>query len=165
MGVDAPEYDRCAGSEAKKRLTDLILGKPVELREEVTEAYGRSMALVYEGSTLVNKVMLEEGWGRPDYRKNSQRDILTSAYHLGQKNKVGFWSFCISSNPPKSPNRPNFSCLIKANINADSYLKSYYPPDCFYYKHVVMNLAYGDQWFCTEKEAKEAGFTKSTSCK
>lgn len=67
MGVDAPEYDRCGGKEAKARLTELISGENVNLKEEVTESYGRSLALVYVDNQFINKIILEEGWGRTDY--------------------------------------------------------------------------------------------------
>ncbi len=66
MGVDAPEFDRCGGIDAKNRLSDLILGKPVTLKEETEEAFGRSLALVYKGGSFINKIMLEEGWGREE---------------------------------------------------------------------------------------------------
>lgn len=83
MGVEAPERENCAGQEAKARLTDLILGKEVVLKEEAPETFGRRQALVYQGRTLVNKVMLEEGWGRIDYTQHTpicslQIDMLGS---------------------------------------------------------------------------------------
>ena len=61
MGVDAPEFDRCGGSEARKKLTALILNKTVTLTEEVSEAYGRSLALVFADGKFVNKIILESG--------------------------------------------------------------------------------------------------------
>ena len=61
LGVDAPEYDYCAGPEAKKRLQELIEGKIVTIKEETKETYGRFLALVYVDGTLVNEVMLETG--------------------------------------------------------------------------------------------------------
>ncbi len=66
MGIDAPEFDRCGGSQAKERLTELIMGKNVILKEETEEAFGRSLALVYKGGSFINKIMLEEGWGREE---------------------------------------------------------------------------------------------------
>ena len=81
MGVDAPEIEHCGGPEAKKVLAGLILNKNVNVEETVKEKYGRTMALVYVDGKLVNKMMLEQGWGVPDYRKNSQRDILTTGRH------------------------------------------------------------------------------------
>lgn len=51
------------------------------LKEETDDAYGRTQALVYVDKTLVNKVILEKGWARTDYRANSQRQALTAAFH------------------------------------------------------------------------------------
>lgn len=155
LGVDAPELERCAGPEARKRLSELILNKIVELKEPVKENFGRTMALVYQNGVLINKIMMEEGWGKPDYKKNSQRDILSLAYAEAQKQKFGLWSFCIN---PKS------NCLIKGNIDTATYDKFYHLQYCRHYDQIVLNTAYGDSWFCSEEEAIKAGFTKSKSC-
>lgn len=163
MGVDAPESDRCGGQQAKEKLTDLILNKTVKLEESVKENYGRTMALVYENGNLINKTMMNEGWGRPDYRKNSQREVLTSAYHEAVTKKAGLWSFCINPNPPNFPNYPN-GCLIKGNIDTATYQKTYHLQTCRQYKQVVLNTAYGDSWFCTEQEAVKAGFERAKGC-
>lgn len=158
MGVDGPEFDNCGGSEAKTRLTELVKNKEVELREFVTEAYGRSLALVYVDDKLVNKIIMEEGWGRPDYRKNSERASLTKAYHDAQKAKMGVWGKCISKVSP------NPKCTIKGNIDPASYEKFYHLPACRHYNQTVLNLAYGEKWFCSEEEAVASGFKKTKSC-
>ncbi|MDO8515015.1 MAG: thermonuclease family protein [bacterium] len=157
MGVDAPEFDRCYGQEAKQRLTQLILNKTVELKEPVTEKYGRTMALVYQNGTLINKTMMEEGFARPDYRKNSQRDILTAAYQQAENTKIGLWNSCISKVASNS-------CLIKGNIDFGTYEKFYHLPGCRQYNQTILNLAFGEKWFCSESEAQQAGFTKSKGC-
>lgn len=153
MGVDAPEIERCGGPEAKKVLAGLILNKNVNVEETVKEKYGRTMALVYVDGKLVNKMMMEQGWGVPDYRKNSQRDILTAAYTEGKKK--GLWAFCID---------PNSDCKIKGNIDKATYQKTYHLPNCQHYGETSLNTAYGDQWFCSETEAQKAGFVKAKSC-
>jgi len=52
--------------------------------------------------------MLEEGWERTDYRKNSQREILTQAFHKGQSEKQGIFSeLCRQRDTPPVPNLPN----------------------------------------------------------
>lgn len=155
MGVDAPEIDRCGGPEAKKILSDLILDKNVELKETVKEAYGRTMGLVYQNGVLINNIMMEEGWGKPDYRKNTQRDALTKSYKEAESKKAGLWSLCIN---PKS------ACQIKGNIDVATYQKTYHLPGCSHYEQTVLNTAYGDAWFCTESEAVKAGFVKATGC-
>lgn len=160
LGVDAPEFDRCGGSQAKARLTKLILGKKVALKEETSEAFGRSLALVYVGPLFVNQVMLEEGWGRTDYRKNSQREVLTAAFHLAQQEKRGIFStLCRQKGEP-----PNPECLIKGNIDKNSYEKFYHLPGCQHYDEVIIELDIGERYFCTEEEAQAAGFKKASAC-
>ena len=162
LGVDAPELNRCFGPEAKARLTELILNKPVELKEPKKEEFGRKMVLVYVNGQLINETMMREGFGQPDYSKNSKREVLTAASHEAKNNKTGLWSSCIL--PPKSSNSENPACQIKANIDSGTYEKFYHLPNCRHYHEVVLNLAFGDLWFCTEEEAQSAGFTKSKSC-
>lgn len=158
MGVNAPEFDRCAGVEAKNRLSELILDKSVTLKEETDEAYGRSLALVYIGDTFVNKTMLEEGWGRTDYRKNSQRDVLTEAFHKGQTEKLGIFSDLCRTEEVVG------DCVIKGNIDKNSYDKFYHLPGCLHYDEVIIEQDIGEGFFCTKEEAIEAGFQKASGC-
>ena len=156
LGVDAPEYDRCGGKEAKEALSALISNKQVKLTEETTEAYGRTLALVWVEDTLVNEEMLRQGWARTDYRKNTLRDRLTAAFHQGQNKGLNL--LCVSDKPPKP------GCIIKGNIDPASYEKFYHLPSCSHYSQVKINLAFGEQWFCSEKEAVNAGFKKAAGC-
>lgn len=160
MGVDAPEFDRCGGKEARDRLSSLILNRIVSLKEEASEAYGRTLALIYVNNILVNKVMLEEGWGRTDYRKNSQRDILTAAFHLAQAKQLGIFSSLCREKSPSSPS----SCLIKGNIDKNTYQKFYHFPGCRQYDQIVIEKDIGERYFCTEEEASAAGFIKASGC-
>ena len=130
----------------------------MHLSEEVTEAYGRSLAIVSLGDFFVNGAVMKEGWGRPDYRKNSFRDELTVDYHQAQTEKKGVWGKCISSTPLKK------SCAIKGNIDFQTYDKFYHLQSCRHYNQIVLNLAYGEKWFCSEDEAVKAGFIKTRSC-
>ena len=43
--------------------------------------------------------------------------------------------------------------------------KRYYVPDCAQYAFTIVELDVGEQWFCGEKEAKAAGYTKAETCK
>lgn len=158
MGVDSPEYDNCGGQEAKKFLSDLILGQNVRLTEETTEAYGRSLAVVSIGDAFINGMVMENGWGRPDYRRNTFRDELTAHYHAAQKAKRGVWGVCIDTKPPST------NCTIKGNIDPASYEKFYHLQSCRHYGQIVLNTAYGEKWFCSEEEAIVAGFKKTKSC-
>ena len=158
MGVDAPEYDRCGGLEAQQKLSTLIFGKTVVLKEEAKEAYGRTQALVYVGSSFINKIIMDEGLAVPDYRKNTQRDILTQSYHNAKNANLGiFGSLC--QDKITDP-----ECVIKGNIDMASGKKFYHFPDCSHYNEIVIDSYRGEKYFCTEKEALDAGFTKASGC-
>ncbi len=160
MGVDAPEYNRCGGTEAKKKLTELILKKTVVLEEEVDEAYGRSLALVFVDNKFINKIMLESGWGRTDYRANSKRDELTAAFHQAQGKKLGIFSSLCREEETKTEN----GCLIKGNIDKATYKKFYHLPNCKQYNQIIIEKDIGEGYFCTETEAQKAGFQKAAGC-
>lgn len=161
MGVNAPEIERCGGLEAKKILTALVLNKKVQLKEEVTEAFGRSLSLVYADGKLINEIILSEGWGRTDYRKNSQREVLTAAFHLAQEKKLGIFSD-LCRQELTAP--PDSNCLIKGNIDKNSYEKFYHLPSCSHYSQIIIEKDIGERYFCSEKEAISAGFKKAAGC-
>ncbi|PIV11436.1 hypothetical protein COS50_00130 [Candidatus Roizmanbacteria bacterium CG03_land_8_20_14_0_80_35_26] len=159
LGVDAPEYDRCGGPEAKEKLSSLIKDKVVDLKEEHQEAYGRSLALVYQNGRFVNQEIMRDGLGVPDYQKSSQRDILTRTYHQARDSKKGIFSLCKETGSPPDPN-----CVIKGNIDKSTYEKFYHLPGCKQYGQVVIDKDIGEGYFCSEKEAQAAGFKKASGC-
>jgi len=159
LGVDAPEYDRCGGPEAKEKLSSLIKDKVVDLKEEHQEAYGRSLALVYQNGRFVNQEIMRDGLGVPDYQKSSQRDLLTRTYHQARDSKKGIFSLCKETGSPPDPN-----CVIKGNIDKSTYEKFYHLPGCKQYGQVVIDKDIGEGYFCSEKEAQAAGFKKASGC-
>lgn len=159
LGVDAPEFDRCGGSEAKEMLKNLILGKTVKLSEETGDAYGRSQALVYLNGELINRTVLASGWARTDYRKNSQRSQLTAAFHQAQQAKLG-----IFSDDCRITENSDNNCVVKGNIDLASGNKVYHLPGCRYYEETILDLDRGEKFFCSEEEAKLSGFRKASSC-
>lgn len=159
LGVDAPEYDRCGGIEAKKLLSNLILNSYVLLTEEQQENYGRSLALVYSSKGFINKIVLEKGWGRTDYRKNSQRNALTTAFHAAKNTNKGiFSSLC------RTLSVDTTSCNIKGNIDKNTYKKYYHLPVCRQYNQIVLEEDIGERCFATEQQAVQSGFTKAAGC-
>ena len=164
LGIDAPELGNCGASESAKFLKSLVLGKTVKITEEKKDEYGRTMGLVFVGitkSTLVNEKMLEEGWARPNYDPNSRSENLKEAYKKAKDEKIGIYSdLCKKVNPtPTSP-----KCTIKGNIDQDSGKKLYHLSTCRHYNQVVLDLDLGERFFCTENEAKKAGFTIAPDC-
>ena len=155
----APELEFCGGKQAKEKLEELVLGKIVRLEVFSHDQFNRPLALVYINNTLVNEVLLKEGWGRYDGTPSPQRDLLKKAYDDALENKKGiFGSLCVQEKPEKE------NCLIKGNINRNSNEKTYHFPGCSEYERSMVEKDLGESWFCSEKEAQKAGFAKATNC-
>jgi hypothetical protein len=140
----------------------LVLGKFVSLKEEKRDTYGRRMALVYVGNTLVNSMLLEKGFARPDYTKNTKTEELKAAYKIGSTGKLGIHSELCTKQPSVPPPKPG--CVIKGNIDQSSWDKLYHLPTCRHYNQIVLNEDLGEGYFCTEKEASSAGFRLAPDC-
>ena len=156
--VDAPELRYCGGEEAKQLLTNLVKGKSIQIKEEIRDQFGRPLGLVYVGDTLINEKMLSSGWSRFHHDTTSQKDSLKKIADKVKAEKKGLYSLCIEKENSENP-----KCNIKGNI--DRTRKIYYLPDCAQYKFTIVEKDIGEQWFCTEKEAEAAGFTRAETCK
>lgn len=55
----------------------------------------------------------------------------------------------------------NGDCNIKGNISFGSGEKIYHMPGQKYYESTVIDLEYGERWFCTETEALNAGWRRA----
>lgn len=157
--VDAPELEFCGGEEAKKMLERLVAGKQVRLEELIPDQYGRGMALVYTGDTLVNREMLAGGYVRYHHDISSKEEELKAARDGAKALNKGIYRRCQSKENTQNPN-----CYIKGNIDPQTGAKKYYLPGCAQYAFTVVEQDIGENWFCTEKEAQHAGYTKAKTC-
>lgn len=157
--VDAPETGFCGSSEAANALTALVSKKRVRIEEQIPDQHGRGMALVYMGDTLINEVLLDQGLVRYHSDNTSQTKNLIKVYEKAKKDKRGIWGACQSTE-----NRENPNCIIKGNIDKSTDTHIYYTPDCAQYPFTVVEKDIGETWFCTEKEAKKAGYIKAATC-
>ncbi len=158
--VDAPELKYCGGNQAKDLLTRLIKGKKVTVQEQIIDNYGRPMALIYTGNTLVNLKMLESGWVRYHSDSTTKVAILKDTANLAREKSLGIFSpLCYQKENPDNPN-----CSIKGNLDKNSGAKRYYLPGCAQYEFTIVEKDIGEDWFCTEEEASNAGFTKAETC-
>ncbi len=161
LGIDAPEKTRCGATEATEALSKLILGKPVRITESRRDEYGRKMGLVYFGTILINESMLYSGWARPDYSKNSQTERLKAAYRATSEDNRGINSTQCKKTTQKPPNP---TCVIKGNIDQGTWDHFYHLPTCRHYNQIVLNLDSGENYFCSQKEAQDAGFKLAPDC-
>jgi uncharacterized protein YdeI (BOF family) len=119
------------------------------------------LALVYVDGALVNEVMLKEGFLRYQGGSSSEKERLQAAADTARENHVGIYSTkCHQITNPDNP-----KCSIKGNIDKSSGKKTYHFSGCSgYSNNVVIEKDLSEQWFCTEKEAKAAGYEKSETC-
>lgn len=158
MSVNSPEVGLCGSEQATNKLTELISGKKVRLEGEINDHFGRMLALVYVDDQLVNEQMILSGWARFTSTASSASEKLKSAFQKIKDQKLGvFSSLCYQTTNPT-----NSKCNIKGNVREGK--KTYFFPGCGNYSNVALELDQGDQWFCSEKEATDAGFTKSANC-
>jgi micrococcal nuclease len=177
IGIDTPEKGECYYEEARDELKKLIGDKVVRIDKDISEKdkYDRLLRYVIleregEDNLFVNDYLVRQGLAidigiPPD---NRYRDLLSSAGEEAKRERRGLWGKCetkevLSLREEDSvPQDPN--CNIKGNISEKGYGKTYLIPGCDNYKSVKIDLRKGEQYFCTEQEALDAGFRKATNC-
>ncbi len=169
LGIDAPERGRCMSDDARLLLERNALGRRVRLKNIVTDDYGRTLANVivedvrgwvgYIRKTYdpyLNRVLVRNGLARFESVNSPYKETLQQSSDFAKEHLLGIYSeVCRKTVPPTG-------CQLKGNIREG--MRVYYPPTCRYYKDVIVDEAFGDQWFCSEKEAAEAGFSFAPSC-
>lgn len=159
-GVDAPELGTCMSEKSKNKLSTLILGKRVTLRNIRSGGFNRVMGYTYLGNTSIETEMMKAGMVVL-IRGTKDLPGLMEASDYARSHQLGVFSpECYQTTNIKTP-----ACNIKGNVGETKSDKHYFTPSCPNYTQTVVWLSYGDQWFCSEKEAINAGFIKGTKCK
>jgi hypothetical protein len=52
-------------------------------------------------------------------------------------------------------------CQIKGNVSINSGARIYHVPGQRHYDETIIRLEYGERWFCSEQEARAAGWRRS----
>ncbi len=160
LGIDAPEMGLCGSQEAKDELEKLILNKKIKISSTANDTFKRLVSDVYLDGASVNNLMVASGWAAYDSSDSLDVKAMRESGENARKNKIGIYSEKCSQTIP-----PDGKCRVKANINATYGTKTYYLPSCgIRYDNISVDLFRGDQWFCTEKQAQTAGFSKAKVC-
>lgn len=170
--VDTPETNHPRlgkqpyGDEAKARNSELINSGKLSIEFDVGERvdkYGRLLAYVYVDGKMVQETLLEEGLARVAYvypPNTRYVDQLQALQQIAQNKAVGIWSlenyaqedgFHPEKKESDAKVNPSQGCNIKGNIGSSG--KIYHTPDSPWYEKTKP-----EEMFCTEEEAKEAGF-------
>lgn len=92
--VDAPEEGLCGYKQASEELERLVMGKTVRIEETIPDTYGRGMALVYAGNTLINKEMVASGWVRYHHDNSKVTEEVKAGSAIARQEKRGIYGSC-----------------------------------------------------------------------
>lgn len=189
--VDPRVGVQCFGKEASAKNKELVLNQRVRLEKDVSETdrYDRLLRYVYVGDTFINDRLVREGYAHassypPDVKFQEQ---FRQAEQEARANNRGLWGSCPAETtapvgtaaPITAPTTSSGSsssgsttqadtqlvgeCNIKGNISAEDE-KIYHVPGCKSYTVTKIDPARGEKMFCSEAEAKAAGWRKALNC-
>lgn len=97
LGIDAPENGQDFGTESRRHLSELLLGKEVALQDEKTDKYGRVLCKVIIDGRDANLEQINAGfaWLYRQYERdlsNEDREIYSNAEGDAHNAKRGLWS-------------------------------------------------------------------------
>lgn len=156
LGVDAPEDQSCFSKPATAYLSGLVLNKRVSLRDTMRDGYGRLLADVFVDNHFVNENMVGNGGARNTRSNTVYAQLLSETEQTAKDHQLGVWS------PECRQISSGTACLIKGNTR--NAAKTYHLPVCPNYNDTIVDLSFGDRWFCSEEEASQAGFLKASGC-
>lgn len=168
-GIDAPEHDQSCqdaggaiwhcGKAATDRLAQMIAGTMVTCRELDRDRYDRSVARCEAAGVDLADAMVAEGlaWAYLRYS-----DTYAAAETMARQQGIGIWS---GVNQPaweyratrRAGTSETSACRIKGNIS-QSGDRIYHLPDSRSYAATRISEAKGERWFCSEQEARTAGW-------
>ena len=170
-GIDAPETDqschdqdgkpyRC-GELAKTQMVKYTKGKTVTCNINRRDRYKRLIGVCYAGNQDLNGLLVSDGLALA-YRQYSKKYI--EAENIAKLNKVGLWQGSFvkpwdwrkGKRLVKESTKHSGKCMIKGNISSSG--KIYHTPSSPWYKRTKINTGKGERWFCSEEDAKAAGW-------
>ncbi|MEM7683210.1 MAG: SH3 domain-containing protein [Pseudomonadota bacterium] len=181
---DAHGRSYLCGDRATTALRDLVGGRTVVCRDDGEDAYDRMLGTCWAaqdvgraghapssgGHGSLNATMVARGWALA-FRRYSQ--LYVPEERAAQRAKRGMWQGRFvkpwdyrngvrSSGRPTaatasaaSPPRRN-ACAIKGNISGSGRI--YHVPGSRWYARTRIDTRRGERWFCSESEARAAGW-------
>ena len=160
--IDAPESGQPYGLKSKQALSELIFGKDVLVRVQTTDRYGRIVGRPYVGDLDICEEMVRMGaaWAYREYLRD--KGLLTLEADAKAQER-GLWGLSEAQNAPpwewrrSGGGNETGNCQIKGNINSKGE-RIYHLPGSSSYGATRINKSKGERWFCSEAEAKSAGW-------
>ena len=177
-GIDAPESRQSCladgrrwpcGERATRALDQRIGSRTVSCEERDRDRYGRSVAVCRAAGEDLNAWMVREGWALA-YRRYSrayfaeESSARAARRGMWRGDFVAPWDWRrgerLAGATAGSVQGPDRGCRIKGNIGRDGS-RIYHVPGGQFYDRTRIDTARGERWFCTEVEARGAGWRRS----
>ena len=175
-GIDAPETKqscstngkqwRC-GQQSTTALRRIIGSQRVHCRAVTIDKYSRVVAFCNIGGpdgADVNAAMVQQGWALA-YRRYStayvgqERAAREAKAGIWRGEFVAPWDWRRGKRLSAANDNEPGQCLIKGNISRSGRI--YHVPGGQYYSRTKINQSRGERWFCSEAEARDAGWRRS----
>ena len=182
-GIDAPETRQtctrsgrrwACGRASTQAMRRLVGRSPVRCEVSGRDRYGRAIAACYAGGRDLQQQLVRLGLALA-YRRYSTRYVPDE--DAARAERRGLWSGSFvepwrwrkqrtarahprtpRSSPGATP-RSSGSCRIKGNISEHGQI--YHVPGGRHYDQTRIDESRGERWFCTEAEARAAGWRRS----
>ena len=177
-GIDAPESAqtcvdgasrpyRC-GAVATKALVALIGRGPVACRILDRDRYARLIAVCYRNRVDLNGSMVAAGhalayrqYGTPYVGHENAARARRLGVWQGRFEAPWDWRRSKGAGTSRAPApRPGSGCAIKGNVSSSGE-RIYHVPGQSFYDRTRISEAKGERWFCSEAEARAAGWRRS----
>ena len=176
-GIDAPERkQRCTadgrqwrcGAAATRALKKRIGGETVTCTPRDRDRYGRIVAVCRAGGVDLNAWMVAQGWALA-YRRYSmayvdeERAAKAAKRGVWRGQLVAPWEWRRGKRltaRATSSAKESDQCRIKGNISRKG-TRIYHMPSDMHYERTKINTRKGERWFCTQAEAREAGWRRA----
>ena len=186
-GADAPEHDQPWGPQATAALASRVLNREVELVPVDQDRYDRLVAHVCLGSEDVGAALVAQGdaWA---YRRYLKDPSYCAYEGIARAARRGVWSFppsqwiapwewravhagragsytdyagvsvasCALESTANAATVGAGRCVIKGNVSSNGRI--YHLPGSTSYDETRIDPSQGERWFCSEAEARAAGW-------
>lgn len=172
FGIDALEDDQKCLADGKRRrcaqraanaLASRIGRRNVVCDKRDRDRYGRIIGVCHVDGENLNAWLVAEGWALA-YRRYSL--LYVEEEQRARAAKKGVWATRFVK--PWEARRgkrldqrvAQRRCAIKGNIGADGE-RIYHVPGGYYYAQTRIDESEGERWFCSETEARAAGWRRA----
>jgi endonuclease YncB( thermonuclease family) len=169
-GIDAPEAAQSCGrrligtwkcgAAASEALEKLVSKRRVTCESRGTDKYDRVLGVCYVDGVDINARMVREGfaWAFVKYSRSyvqEEAEARLARVGIWQGTAEPAWVFREKQWAGAEQTAPE-GCAIKGNVTAHGHI--YHMPWSPWYGKVKVDQAKGERWFCSEADARAAGW-------